>query len=138
MKNEFRTPPEESKGKKKRRKSRGESRVGKALRSVLDGSILTREVVVRLVPYFLFLTGICIAYIANSYYAEKTIRQTIRIRKEIKEQESEYLSTKSELMMCSRQSELAARLDTTGVKESLIPPVKIFVEEKKKETEDGQ
>jgi hypothetical protein len=135
MKNEYKEVKKEKKAPKKRRERSGESRVGKAVRSILDGSILTRQTVVRLVPYFLFLTLICVLYIANTYYAEKTIRQSIRLRKEIKDLESDYLSTKSELMMCSRQSELAEMLDTIGVVESLTPPVKIFVNGEKNEQE---
>jgi hypothetical protein len=130
MKNEFKEEKQEKSRKKRHRKSRearGESRVGKALRSVLDGSILTREIMVRLVPFILFLTVLGVAYIANAYYAEKTIRQSIRLRKELRDQENDYRSTKSELMMCSRQSALAAMLDSTGVVESVVPPTKIFV-----------
>lgn len=130
MKNEYKTEEKPKKKRRKRKRIRGESRVGKAMRSILDGSILTREIAVRLVPFVLLLTVLCVAYITNSYYAEKTIRQSIKIRQEIRNYESEYLSTKSELMMCSRQSELARILDSTGIKESLIPPVKIFVDKK--------
>jgi hypothetical protein len=131
MQNEYKKPEVPKKPKKKAGKPRGESKVGKAIRSLLDGTILTRETAVRLLPFVLFLTAICIAYIANSYYAEKTLRQSITTRKEIKELENEYLSSKSELMMCSKQSEVAALLDTTGVVESVVPPKKIFVNNNK-------
>lgn len=128
MKNEFKEPEPVKKKKrsKKVRKPRGESRLGKALRSVLDGSILTRENVVRLIPFVLFLTGICVFYIANSHYADKNIREANRLRREINSLEVEYLSTESEKSTVNQQSELAARLDSIGVKESVIPPKKIF------------
>jgi hypothetical protein len=129
MKNEFKEPVKEKKQKasKKARKPRGESRLGKALRSILDGSILTRENVVRLIPFVLFLTGISVFYIANSHYADKNIREANRLRKEINSLEAEFLSTESEKSTVNQQSELAVRLDSTGVKESVIPPTKIFV-----------
>lgn len=130
MQNEYKKPEAPKKPKKKSGKPRTESKVGKAIRSLLDGTILTRETAGRLLPFVLFLTAICIAYIANSYYAEKTLRQSIKTRKEIKELENEYLSSKSELMMCSKQSEIAVLLDTTGVVESVVPPKKIFVNNK--------
>jgi hypothetical protein len=106
-----------------------ESRLGKAFRSILDGSILTRDNVVRLLPFIFFLTFLIIIYIANSYWAEKTIRQTEKVRKEIKELELEYISVKSDYMVCSKQSSVAVRLDSlySGIKESVIPPKKIFV-----------
>lgn len=129
--NEFKQPEPAEKPKKQRkqkpRRQKEESRVGRTLRSLLDGTILTREHAVRLLPFVLYLAGLCIVYIANAYYAEKTIRQTNKTMKEIKELEMEYLSSKSELMMTSKQSEVALMLDSTGVKESLVPPQKLFV-----------
>jgi hypothetical protein len=136
VKNEYKEEEKVKKPKKQRKQPKGDSRVGKALRSVLDGSILTRQNAVRLLPFVLFLTLICIAYIANSYYAEKTLRKADKIRKELKELENEYISTKSELMMCSKQSEVAVMLDSTGVIESLNPPKKIFVKLEKTQKTD--
>ena len=114
---------------KKPKPPKKESRLGKAFRSVLDGSILTRDNVVRLLPFIFFLTFLIIVYIANSYWAEKTIRQTEKVRKEIKELELEYISVKSDYMVCSKQSAVAVRLDSlySGIKESVVPPKKIFV-----------
>jgi len=133
--NEYKIPEPPEKKKKQRKqkpaRQREESRVGKTIRSLLDGTILTREHAVRLLPFILFLAGLIVLYIANAYYAEKTIRQTNKTEKEIKELENEYLSTKSELMMTSKQSEVALLLDSTGVKESLVPPQKLFVKNTK-------
>ncbi len=130
MQNEYKTPEKPKAPKKKAGKPKTDSKVAHAIRSLLDGTILTRDNAKRLVPFVLFLTGICILYIANAYYAEKTLRHSNITRKEIKELENEYLSTKSELMMCSKQSEVAVMLDTTGVVESVVPPKKIFVKDK--------
>ena len=66
-------------------------------------------------------------YIANSYYAEKTIRQIDRVNQELKEMRSEYISTKSELMIMSRQSQVAASVEELGLKESVVPPKKIIL-----------
>jgi hypothetical protein len=127
QKNEYKPTTKEKKKGKKPREPKGDSRVGKAIRSILDGSILTRENAVRLLPFVLFLTLLCVIYIANSYYAEKTIIRTDKIRRELKELGNEFISSKSELMICSKQSELAIMLDSTGIIESLEPPKKIFV-----------
>jgi hypothetical protein len=130
QKNELNIPKKEKKKKNKKEKEpKGDSRIGNAIRSILDGSILTRENAIRLLPFVLFLTLLCIIYIANSYYAEKTIIRTDKVRRELKDMETEFISTKSELMICSKQSELAGILDSTGVLESLEPPKKIFVQE---------
>jgi hypothetical protein len=105
-----------------------ESRLGISLRTILDGSILTRDSVVRLLPFGIYLAFLIVAYIGNSYYSEKIIRRTNKVRNELKELEYEYISTKSDLMHTSKQSEVALRLDSLklGVKESIVPPIKIF------------
>ncbi|MEI6852530.1 MAG: FtsL-like putative cell division protein [Bacteroidota bacterium] len=105
-----------------------ESRLGISLRTILDGSILTRDAVVRLLPFGIYMAFLIVAYIGNSYYSEKIIRKTSKVRNELKELEYEYISTKSDLMDVSKQSEVAIRLDSlkTGLKESLVPPIKIF------------
>jgi hypothetical protein len=105
-----------------------ESRLGISLRTILDGSILTRDAVVRLLPFGIYLAFLVVAYIGNSYYSEKIIRRTSKVRNELKELEYEYISTKSDLMHISKQSEVAISLDSlkTGIKESIVPPIKIF------------
>ena len=102
----------------------------KALVSVLDGTILTRETVVKSIPFVFYLTFIAILYIANTYYAEKKTIEIEKVKKELKELRSENISTKSNLMFCSRQTEVIKRLGQTGLKESLMPPFKIIVENK--------
>lgn len=98
----------------------------KNLRSVLDGSFLSAESVVKNLPYYLFLVLLGIIYIANSYYADHILNQTAQIKDEIKELRSEYVSTKSELMKKSKQSEVARIAEETGLKESTQPPGKII------------
>jgi hypothetical protein len=122
-------PPEEEPRQQRRKKAGRESRLGRTIRSILDGSILTREHAVRLLPFSLFLGLMFVVYIANSYYADKITRRTDKIHRELKELEFEYITSKSELMQRSQQSELARMLDSlsTGIEESLEPPFKIFI-----------
>ncbi len=104
--------------------------VGGSLHSILDGSFLTRNNLVQQVRFILFLTLIGVFYIANSYNSEKTIIEISRIKRELEELRFEHITTKSNLMFHSKQSEVAVKLKNTGVKESLVPPVKIYVKEK--------
>ena len=105
-----------------------ESKVGITLRSVLDGSVLTKEAVVRLLPLGLYISVLIVTYIGVSYNSEKNIRKINKTRNELKELEFEYISTKSDLMHLSKQSEVAIRIDSLkiGVKESVVPPIKLF------------
>ncbi len=103
--------------------------VGGAVQNVLGGSFLTKERAVRLLPFFLFLTLLAMFYIANTYVAEKTERDIQALRKSLKELRYEYITTKSELMNQSQQSEVAKRLKNINIQESRVPPVKVIKKE---------
>lgn len=105
----------------------------KLLNDIVTGNILTRESVVNSAPFFLFLLFLAIVYISNGYYAEDTVRALNNVNNELKELSSEYISTKSELMFRSKQSEIARALEPYGIKESVTPPKKIVVSKKDKE-----
>lgn len=109
------------------------SGVFKLLGDILTGRILIRESVLKLMPFMLFLLFWAIIYISNGYYAEDTVRALNNINNELKELSSEYISTKSELMFRSKQSEVARALEPYGIKESVTPPKKIIVNKNNKE-----
>ncbi len=104
-----------------------------ALGSFLDGSVLTNKVVVKNIPFLLFITVIAILYITNSANAEKNRRESARISEELKELRYKYISTKSSVMYLSNPSQISLKLMETGIRENVVPPVKIFV--KKKESD---
>ncbi len=128
--NKFKEKPKEKKAKDPNKATSG---VFKLLGDIVTGNILTRESVVKTVPYFLFLSFLAIVYISNGYYAEDTVRALNNVNNELKELSSEYISTKSELMFRSKQSEVARALEPYGIKESVTPPKKIVVSKKDKE-----
>lgn len=109
------------------------SGVFKLLGDILTGRILIRESVLKLMPFMLFLLFWAIIYISNGYYAEDTVRALNKINNELKELSSEYISTKSELMFRSKQSEVARALEPYGIKESVTPPKKIIESKNDKE-----
>jgi hypothetical protein len=100
---------------------------------VFDGSLLTRDTVVRQLPFVLFITFLIILYIGNRYHAEKVIRETMQLQTELKELRARAISTASELEFISRQSEVAKMIDkrSMGLREALDPPVKITVKKGK-------
>jgi redox-regulated HSP33 family molecular chaperone len=88
---------------------------------------LTRDNVQGMFPTILFAASLAIFYIANAHFTEKTIRQSDRMAKEIKELRSEYITIKSDLMFNSKQSEVLKRLaPETGIKVLTYPPKKII------------
>ena len=87
----------------KPRKNKG---FAQPLINIISGNIFTKEEVVKHMPYVLFLAFIALLYIANGYYAEDTVRQLNISGAELKELRSEYITTKSDLMYISKQSEV--------------------------------
>ena len=93
---------------------------------------VSKEQVTQWLPFILFLSFLAFVYITNSYYAEKNIRRIDKISQELKELRSEYITTKSELMFRSKQSEVAHHLESSGLKESTVPPKKIIIKKREK------
>lgn len=109
-------------------KPRKKGVLAKGISSVFSGTFLTNEKNIQHLPFIFFLTTIAIFYIANGYYADDKIREFNKISNELKELRSEYISTKSELMFASKQSEIAKSAIVLGLKEPVVPPIKIKVD----------
>ncbi len=103
--------------------------LGEGIDAIRTGSIFTHKRVIQALPLILFITALFIIYIWNSYMADKKIREISKIKKELKEYRSEHITTRAEVMFSTKQSEIARRLDSTGIKESVVPPQKIFIKE---------
>jgi hypothetical protein len=109
-------------------KPRKKGVLAKGLSSVFSGTFLTNEKNLKHLPYMLYLGLMAVFYIANGYYADDKIREENRTKNELKELRSEYISLKSELMFASKQSEVAKAVEEQGLKEPVVPPVKIEVD----------
>ena len=107
--------------------------LGKYIHSVLDGSFLTMDRSLRFIPYLLFLSIIGIIYIANIYYAEKTMRNIEDTKKELKDLNYEWTNTKSKLSNKRMQSEVAKRLEKEGIKPLVTPPSKLIIKNNKEQ-----
>jgi hypothetical protein len=102
------------------------SRFTSAMQRVADFDFyISREAMVRQVPFALFIVLLLLLNIWNAHNAEKVIRKTDKLNKELKELRSEYISILSTLMGESRQSAIAQKLDTLGIRELTAPPFKI-------------
>jgi hypothetical protein len=106
-------------------KSRKKGVLAKGLSAVFSGTFLTNQKALKHTPFLLFLALIAILYIANGYYADGKIRDVNKTANQLKELRSEYISTKSDLMFISKQSEVAKSVEEMGLKEPVVPPMKI-------------
>lgn len=100
---------------------------GASLREFLDGTVITRKNVVKQLPFLVFLCLIGIVYIGNRYHAEKVVRDITKMQEEVKNLRAEEITTASELMKISRQSEVIKLIKEKelGLEESTEPPAKI-------------
>lgn len=79
--------------------------------------LLNYQSIVRQIPFFLFLTALAVVYIYNGHLADKTIRNTIRSTRELKDLRNEYKSVKGEALLRSRQSEIREAVQSLGLTE---------------------
>jgi len=99
-----------------------------SLRDLVDGNVLTRKAVLKQSRFILLLVLIAFLSIANRNHAEKTVIQLNRLQSDVKELRARSISTSSELVRISRQSEVI-RLVTRyelGLEENLEPPKKLI------------
>ena len=109
-------------------KPRKKGVLAKGLSSIFSGTFLTNEKNLKHLPFILFLGLMAILYIANGYYADDRIREANKSANQLKELRSEYISTKSDLMFASKQSEVAKASEALGLREPVVPPIKIEVD----------
>ena len=96
------------------------------IHDILGGDYLSKESVIGNLPFVIFIAFLALVYIANTYYSDKTVKEIERTKVELKELRFQYTTTKSTLMYYSKQTEIARRALKYGLKETTIPPYKIF------------
>lgn len=73
-------------------------------------------------PFLLFLGFLAILYIANAHQSERKVRNIQAMQKEMKEIRGMYLSLQSEIMVKSKFSELAKKVEPMGLGTTGTPP----------------
>ncbi len=101
-----------------------------SIKDFIDGSILTKTEVVQQLPFIIFLVVLGIFYISNRYRSERVYRDMVSLEKELKELRFESITTASDLMYMSKQSEVLKRVRNEGLElvEATEPPIKIYLE----------
>ena len=84
---------------------------------------------VKHLPKILFGMFLSLVYISNTHYAEKTTRAINKAQSEVEDLRADFTTLKADVMFASKQSEVARRVKSLGLKESVKPPYKIIVEE---------
>lgn len=87
--------------------------------------LLYNRWLVKNIPFYLFAAVLAIIYIANGHYADKMVREINSTAKNLKEKEYEFKTVKRDVIFRSKESELAKAVEPLGLKELLIPPVRL-------------
>lgn len=116
------------KKKKKKKASKGQEMFspGRIVSDLLDGSLITRNTTAGAITFIIYLSGLALFLIFNTYYAEKKAREADLLRREMTELRINYIQTKSEYMYLTNRSELAKRLQSRGFIEPTEPPQLIY------------
>ncbi len=83
----------------------------------------------KYIPHVLFITLLGILYIGNNHFAERNIREIDGLQNEVEELRADYTSLKADYMFASKQSEVAKKVKSQGLKESVDPPYKIEIDD---------
>ncbi len=102
-------------------------------REILGGDILTKEVVLKQMPFIMLVFLLVVVYIYNNNLAEKNIMKIERTKKELIELRYEYISSKADMMDSLKQSMVQKKLEALEIKEPSNPPHKIYINTNKEE-----
>jgi len=101
--------------------------VSNPVKTILEGSFLARQRIVKLLPFLMYLTVLGLVYIFNSNFANRTAIKISKAKKQIEEQRFDYVNAQSKLMKACRQTEIVKGLEKKGLKESTTPSKKIII-----------
>ena len=109
-----------------------QAKAGSFLKELLSGSMVTDKIILKNLGYFLLLTLLGAIYIGNRFQAEKITRETTKLTREVKDLRAESLSTSTDLMYASKQSEVFRMVREKGLdlEELKTPPYKLIVDKK--------
>ncbi len=93
-----------------------------------SGGLFSRSVASKFIPFMIYLAVWGVIYIGNRHYAQQVELEVSELQEELQTYRSEYLTMKAELMLRTKQSEVAQMVDTLGLQELTTPPEKIRVE----------
>lgn len=105
---------------------------GRLLKDLLSGTMVTDRLILKNLGFMALLTILGALYIANRFHAERLTRDTSRLQNELKELRAESMSTSTDLVYASRQSEVyqLVRERGLGLEELSEPPFKLVVDKK--------
>ncbi len=98
------------------------------LKGVFTGSFLASPQMAKNWPFILYLSLLALIMIASSHSADRKVHEISRLRSQMKELNSEYIDTRSRLMIESMEYKVIEKGQGMGLEKSNTPPVVIHME----------
>ena len=94
-----------------------------SLLSILRGEFIVDQNNQKYIPLLLFISVLILLNIRISFRAERLLKESIVLEKEVTDLRLVYITTKSDLMKMYRRSVIEEVVEATGLKTSLTPPI---------------
>ncbi|HBG86698.1 MAG TPA: hypothetical protein DEG09_10315 [Marinilabiliaceae bacterium] len=103
---------------------------GYTFKEFINGQFFSSSSLVKQWPYFVFVVILAFIYINNHYAVEKLLKEQVGLNRELQELKYEAITTSSELMQMSRQSEVVSKVNDAGLELEVLksPPRLLRVE----------
>jgi len=98
-----------------------------SIKYFLSGKFLASENIRKNVPFILFISGLFIIYIYNSYRGDKKRFALEKTKRNILLLKSENIAAKTRLISATKYNEAITRASKVGLKPSTELPKKIFI-----------
>ena len=79
----------------------------------------------KALPFIFFIAIWCMVYIGNRHMAETNLRQVAKLKREVNDLKTAYKIAKAKLAYKSTLTEVANRVDSMGLKQQMVPPGQI-------------
>lgn len=117
---------------KEKKKKSGKSIFGLIEKTFNIEEAFQKEAPFKLVPKIVFLVVLGVFYIWNTHYSDRLSRNFERTKKEVQDYRADYTTLKADYMYESKQSEVARKVESIGLKEGLKAPKKIVIKKTNK------
>lgn len=91
--------------------------------SIMRGEFIAEEGNRKYVSFLLMIVFLVLVNISSSFRAEKLLKQSISLEKEVADLRLVYITTKSDLMSMYRRTVIESIVNDQGLKTSSTPPI---------------
>ena len=109
-------------------KKKGAGSLVNPLKGVFTGKFLVSPQLAKNWPYIIYLSLLALIMIASSHSADRKVHRISKLHSEMKELSSEFIDTRSRLMIQSMEYKVVEKGESLGLQKSDAPPIIIKTE----------